>query len=299
MNLFNILKPEYCFRPLQIWHRLMRRCILPVELINLPWGLPLIVRSDDIIGRQICALGVFELVESEVLWRLTQQGDYCVDVGANIGYTASLLACRAGKEGIVQAYEPHPQVFKDAVANVNLWKNFNVAYVDIQPFGISDHVGRMNLIEPDGFKGNRGLSSFNHFRSGPSITVDVKKLDLLLVKGKKIGLLKIDVEGHENSVLTGANMILGKKNVRDIIYEDHHPFPSHVSTILLDAGYSIFRLDYSWWKPILADPKLIARKRRPLETPNFLATLEPKRALSKLKPSGWKCLNCAPVFRNK
>jgi FkbM family methyltransferase len=43
----------------------------------------------------------------------------------------------------------------------------------------------------------------------------VKKFDFDITKD--IDLLKIDVEGHENSVLAGANMILGKKNVRDII----------------------------------------------------------------------------------
>jgi FkbM family methyltransferase len=294
MNLFNIFKPEYYFRPSQVWRRMMHRGHASVEMVTLPWGLPLRVRTDDIIGRQILALGVFELVESEVLWRLTERGDYCVDVGANIGYTASLLACRAGKQGIVQAYEPHPLVFHDAFANVNLWKKFDIAFIELRQFGISDIVGKMKLIEPKAFMGNRGLASFNQYTSGTGILVDVSTLDSLLMTGKKIGVLKIDVEGHEIAVLNGAYMMLNKKIVRDIIYEDHNPFPSNVSTTLLEAGYSIFRLDYSWWKPNLTNPSSIARNRRQLETPNFLATLEPERALSKLKSSGWNCLTCLP-----
>ena len=294
MNIFNIFKPDNYFRPSQVWRRMMHRVRASVEMVTLPWGLPLRVRNDDVIGRQIIALGVFELVESEVLWRLTERGDYCVDVGANIGYTTSLLACRAGKQGIVQAYEPHPLVFDDAFVNVNLWGKFDVAFIELRQIGISDNVGKMKLIEPEAFLGNRGLASFNQCNSGTGIQVDVSTLDLLIMKGKKIGVLKIDVEGHEIAVLNGADVILNQKIVRDIIYEDHHPFPSHVSTNLLNAGYSIFRLDYSWWKPNLANPSSIARNRRQLETPNFLATLEPERALSKLESSGWNCLTCLP-----
>lgn len=299
MNPFNVLKPEYLYRPIQAWRRLMRNSQEPNELVNLPWGLPIRVRTDDMIGRQIWALGVFELVESEVLWRLTQPGDRCVDVGANIGYTASILACRASITGSVEAYEPHPEVFKDAITNVKLWDEFDIASVDVRPIGLSSSGGRMTLNVPEAFMGNRGLSTFDDNCAGMSIEVEVSTVDSLLGTSGKVGVLKMDVEGHEASVLGGAANSLRNGLIRDVIYEDHLPFPSPVSSIFLNAGYSLFRLDFSWWKPTLVDPKIVARNRRPLTTPNYLATLDPERAIGKLQPFGWQCLSASPVPRKK
>lgn len=295
MNPFNLLKPEYLCRPLNAWNRLFRRRPGPVELVTLPWGLPLRVRTDETIGRQIWTLGVFELVESEVLWRLTQPGDRCVDVGANIGYTSSLLACRAGVTGSVDAYEPHPDLFVDGVANAGLWCGYGAARVEYQQVAISQKAGKATLRVPGGFTGNNGLSTLEGDGAGIEVTSDT--LDSRIGGDRGVGILKVDVEGHEYSVLAGAADSLERGMVRDIVYEDHRAYPSHAALALRSANYSVFRLDYSWWKPVLGDPERAPAKKRPLETPNFLATLDPGRAIARMKPSGWNCLSAAPLLR--
>src|SRR5689334_912740 len=112
MKIF-IIKPEYIFRPLQIIRRIALGMFPPrKELVTarLPWGWDLEVHSNDELGQTILYLGVYDLVVSETIWRLTDQGDTALDIGANAGYITSLLAGRVGRSGRVLSFEAHPEI---------------------------------------------------------------------------------------------------------------------------------------------------------------------------------------------
>ena len=85
--------------------------------------------------------------------------------------------------------------------------------------------------------------------------------------------------------LIGANELLKKKKVRDIIYEDHEGYPSPVSKLLEEHGYKIYLIRKGLLRPLLLE----ANTPR-YELPNFLATLDPERALQKLKGFGYSTL---------
>jgi FkbM family methyltransferase len=127
-------------------------------------------------------------------------GGVFVDIGANVGTYAMVLARHVGADGKVIAVEPHP------VAHARL--SFNRAASGLEQVrlvaaaaGPSD--GEL-LIETDG--DNLGAS---HVVSGQSSTGAIKvaslRLERILTDANisKVDGLKIDVEGFEDRVLTG------------------------------------------------------------------------------------------------
>ena len=108
----------------------------------------------------------------------------------------------------------------------------------------------------------------------------------------EIGLIKIDVEGHEGAVMEGAAMLLAGRRIRDIIFEDYHPQPSAVTKCLRASGYDVFCIWPGWRKPFLLS--LEQRAKLPTAEPHvttFLATRNPDRSRARFKEAGWKCLS--------
>lgn len=264
------LKPEYLYRPEQIALRALRTFSRSPRTVTLPWGHKLRVDPRDSIGRAILNAGVYDLPVTEALWRLTDPGDTALDVGANIGYTASVLSMRGA---IVHAFEPHPQVFSELEANTRA-----LSGVTAHRLALSDKDGESQLLLPEGFEGNYGLARIS---DEGDITVECRRLDSLGFG--RVQVLKLDVEGHELPALCGA----GDLSIRDIVFEDHHEESSPVFELLRSRGYDIFWLASTTFGPVISPDPV---PRLPWEPPNFLATTDATRALYHFKPGGWHCL---------
>jgi hypothetical protein len=103
-----------------------------------------------------------------------------------------------------------------------------------------------------------------------------------------IGLMKLDTESHESQILESAGDHLRSGTIRDIVFEEHSPFPARSHEILLSAGYQIF-----WFEERLRGPRVIAptahaRRREYDLPPSYLATRDPDHALKILSATGWK-----------
>jgi hypothetical protein len=82
MNLVQALgKPQYLFRPSYALKRALQvvRGARPVESVRLPWGLRIDVDTADTVGHSIARQSVYDIVTTEVLWRLTAAGDRTID----------------------------------------------------------------------------------------------------------------------------------------------------------------------------------------------------------------------------
>ena len=118
MNPLKVLTtPEYLFRPRQILHRFRRvyrgRSLGEFETVTLPWGRTIRVRPHEVIGSNIWCYGVFDLVVTEAIWRLLDESEMALDIGANIGQMTNLMRHRSGRAGKVHSFEPHPELFSE------------------------------------------------------------------------------------------------------------------------------------------------------------------------------------------
>jgi FkbM family methyltransferase len=142
----------------------------------------------------------YNLEELDFLRAHTPPGGVLVDVGANVGTYAMVLARHVGASGRVIAIEPHP------VTHARLAFNraaSGLAQVHLVAAAAGPSDGEL-MIETDG--DNLGAS---HIVSGdrPGNAIKVASLRLQRILGDagadRVDALKIDVEGFEDRVLTG------------------------------------------------------------------------------------------------
>lgn len=298
-------KPEFWFQPRQLLRKFcceMDRRPAPASArVRLPWGVTITVNPREAIGKSLMTYAVYELAVTETLWRLTDAGDFCTDIGANIGYMTSVLAAAAGAGGKVFSFEPHPRIFSRLAANVESWRDCaaasNQATIALDRIAVGAVDGEVDLIEPREFAQNEGRASTianatSLSPQGINHRVPTRRLDGLLADAGNLAVVKIDVEGAEPMVLQGASALLGQRKIRDIVFEDERRFPSESVTLLKRHGYTIRRLVKSICRPLLCDPSTPESTSRalPWEPVNFLATLDIGRAEARMKPRGWQCL---------
>ncbi len=286
--------PEYFFRPRQIFVRLSRAFARPPPesaRVTLPWGDPLTIRPAEVIGASIWFYGVFDLIVAEAICRLLEPGELALDIGANIGQMTTLMRRRAGPAGKVIAFEPHPEGFAELAANVPAGATDpQLAPAELHQVALSDAVGEAFLDAGEQWGVNRGVAKVVTETAAPaSRRWKIKRttLDQLLPGAAKVGLCKIDVEGHELKVFQGAARLLRERRVRDIIFEDLGTFPSPVHRLLLDHGFSLFSLHARFWRPRLALASAQAAFSTTRDGANYVATLDPERAAERFRPAGW------------
>lgn len=287
-------KPQYFFKPSLLFYRLRAIPKTPhaTETAKLPWGAEIRVRPAELIGQALYRSGFFDLIVSEIIWRLLDQGDCCIDVGANIGYITSLMATKVGKAGKVMAFEPNPSTFEDLAYNVELWNaSTDVAAIDIYQLAVSHQSGTALF----NVGSDRAIAALISADSDPqirqsSIEVSLIPLDDMFDENANISLLKIDVEGHELSVLEGAANLLAIGKLKHIIFEDFGAYPTPTMEFLISKGYSLFSMGRNFWQPVLF-PANEPRGRQPWDPPSYLATLEPKEAIARMKNIGWQIFN--------
>jgi FkbM family methyltransferase len=285
-----IQRPEYLYRPTQIWRRLRKNSVYARKAVQLAWGLPIEIGPVSHVGVDVLNLGVHDRVVAEAICRLLDPGEDAIDIGANIGQNTSMMALVAGSRGRVIAFEPSPISWDLLTRNVGSWSPYDMAPITLVRKGVSSQIGGGLLHQ------SVDLGGFSMEDSAPGppritpegsqgIKIELTTLDAFVSQFTKIGLVKIDVEGHELSVLGGATRILEQKLVRDIVFEDFHPQPSPVTARLQTAGYEVFGLFQAWLRPSLLPLNI----SKPYLT-NFLATRDPDRARARFEAAGWRCL---------
>lgn len=257
--------------------------------ITTAWGDRFIVDPRRFIGAHLYMRGVHELPVCETLFRLCGKGELALDVGANIGAMTSLLSLAAGPEGHVISFEAHPGILAQLQENVTLWSRQNIELIHA---AVSDRPGTLTLSETSGFGQNEGTARIVEAGAGALATADAAAHTVTavslddLIGARRVGLMKIDVEGHELHVLRGASRCLGEHSVRDIVFETGGDYPNATHRLLLEAGYRVSEIRSTWRGPCLVEPLA----GPPHMLADCLATLDHDRAARMLAPRGWQVL---------
>jgi FkbM family methyltransferase len=149
-----------------------------------------------------------EVEPREPLLRLARSGDVVIDVGANVGEVALLLAHRVGASGRVLAFEPHPAIHERARRNLELNR---LGQLELVRRGLGAEPGHATLAIP--VSSNRGGTRIS--AAGEGLEIEITTIDRFVAERAlpRVDLIKIDVEGFEHHVLRGGRATL----------ERHHP----------------------------------------------------------------------------
>lgn len=299
-SLANVFSPYYVFRPGQLVRRVLgefgsgdeRRFVLP-------WGAVVTCRPRESLGLGMRRRGLNDLAVCETLLRLADPGETAIDVGANFGQMTSLLASCVGTSGRVIAFEPHPDVFTLLMRNAREWMaTSTTATIEARQEAVSDTAGVAEL-STDVFDINEGSASLEpltRVRGAKNVhRVRVCRLDDVLGPDAQIGVVKIDIEGHELHALEGARAALTTGRIRDIVFEERNELPTPVTRLLAEHGYAMMRIGAR-----LRGPTLGALVDRSIKTgfgddQSLLATLAPERAVERLGVRGWAVYGVGPA----
>lgn len=158
------------------------------------------------------ALALYEPEAMQGIRRLVNTGDWCIDVGANLGYYTISLAHWVGPSGRVVAFEPFPGNFAILEKNVHLNQLRNVT---LERSALSNCSGSVQLIYgvgvEDQFSATPSVGGYAVEGDRVSLNVPTARLDDYAAGlGKAPNFIKIDVEGAELAVLEGARHTLAE-----------------------------------------------------------------------------------------
>lgn len=240
------------------------------------------VFAHDFIGTEINVYGRYEHRELTALSRLIaglDRSKRVLDVGANIG-NHTLFFAGEGFENI-HAFEPNPRT-----AQLLRFNTERHPQVTVHVFGLSGQDAMLDAIIPLTNAGGASLE-VGHQRADAAgaerISFEVKRFDDLPIAQEQVGLLKIDVEGHEPEAVEGMLGML-RRDRPLVVFECNRKTEcasaDRLVAMLREAGYDNFTAVGPFTSAI--PQTLPGVLRRPLRLLERL--LLPKRATCKITP---------------
>jgi len=160
--------------------------------------------------------GEYEPEETRAIQRWLREGDVAVDVGANVGYMTGVMARAVGATGAVHSFEPETSHFAALEENV---KRNHLEQVICRRKALSTAAGTMSLYLD---RENPGDHTLVPIPGRESVSIETLAFDDYwnqVSDQRCIRLVKIDVQGHEPSVLQGMRKTLGAGLIRAILIE--------------------------------------------------------------------------------
>ncbi|MGR6466330.1 FkbM family methyltransferase [Rhizobium sp. PAMB 3182] len=199
-------------------------------------GFPIDVMPNEHVGRVLYLTGQFDQGVFDVLFQHSRPGDTLLDIGANIGYMSACFLANVEGSNVI-AVEPQAGVLDLLRANLGRFPG----RAEIAPVALSAESGRGHLQIVDD---NRGASRLVSHGDGETQDVELWSPEQLIeaLKPTKIDIVKIDVEGHEETVFQASRSILAKFRPRIIVFEDHGDKAAPdavIGSLLRSLGYRV------------------------------------------------------------
>jgi FkbM family methyltransferase len=198
------------------------------------YGLLFNLDRNSLLERQMAAAGYWEEDTKALIDNFVHAGDTVVEVGANFGGHTLPLAHKVGPEGRVIAFEPTEYGYDRLMANMRLNPHLRNIEVHKRYLSETDN-GEVEVMitsrwAADGIGSDTRLSRFT------SVTLDS------VLGTRPVHVLKIDVDGAEQSVLNGARHTITSN--RPVLYvevsgalTDFRSPPEEVCKSLQELGY--------------------------------------------------------------
>jgi FkbM family methyltransferase len=172
---------------------------------------------------------------------LDLRGKTVFDVGGNHGIYAYWLAKAVGLRGRVHFFEPQPELCAE-VEDILSW--LGLQQVLVNRLALSDSRSRMSLSRNYVGDGSASLAARNESAAGSSSMIcETTTLDAYCADKRvdTIAFMKVDVEGHELSVINGAlEMLQRTRPIVQIELRVHEPSCDQVISVFSALGYRGF-----------------------------------------------------------
>lgn len=203
-------------------------------------GRKFVAHPDCVVSSALIYSAIPEYHEIRFIRRRLDRDDVVVDVGANVGHVGLLLSDAVDPKNIF-AFEPTKITFNRLKEN---WKLNNFPLDGLVEAAVGDQVGVVSFpdsADPNTMNSISAAQTASKTREIKIVTLDSCRT---MWQSRKVGFLKIDVEGHEPAVFAGAKEMLRGDRPKLIMFESlDGKVESSIRRILDDANYTIFQLN--------------------------------------------------------
>ncbi|MGH8104768.1 MAG: FkbM family methyltransferase [Arenimonas sp.] len=189
------------------------------RLVQHPVALPFVNHFSLLVERGMTGAtgnyycGLHEADDMAFVLHFLRSGDAFYDVGANVG-SYTLLAAAAGVKQIT-SFEPSPSTCERFERNISL--NRLSDSVVLQRCALGNETGEVSFTKDSDTVNH--VASANDDASRTEL-VPLRRFDDFYVSGKS-SFIKIDVEGYEAFVLSGASKALQDPGLMGVLIEDN------------------------------------------------------------------------------
>jgi FkbM family methyltransferase len=219
--------------------QLQKRTLRAPRLLKLQNGSRFKAYPDCVISSALIYADWPEYEELTFLRRHLKQDDCVVDIGANVGHISMLLVDLVGPRN-VWAIEPTPVTYQRLLEN---WKLNGWPATGLIHAAIGAKQGTIFASDARVPCTTARVSALPS--SDNTVEVPMMRLDDLrfLWSERRVGLLKIDVEGCEVDVFRGATQFLRVERPLFIMFESlTGRLDEEIESILSAAEYDVFQL---------------------------------------------------------
>jgi len=187
--------------------------------------------------------GYWESWITTALARTLRPAWHCLDVGANHGYYTLVMADAVGPEGRVVPVEPTPRLAE--LLRETLDVNGFADVVVVQRAASDTEGETLQLVVPE----RRSLNARLSREAGPTdavVEVESTTIDALTRDWPRVDLIKIDVEGAEESVWRGMQRTLAENPEIVLLLElnvDRYDDPRGFVSLIQEAGFRLRYID--------------------------------------------------------
>lgn len=175
----------------------------------------------DVVDKRVTPVDTFnfdmyEKDDSEMLFKLVNDGDTIFDIGANIGWYSNHLA-KGFPNSIIYSFEPIPETFNQITANTELNGAKNIR---LNNLALSFKKEKLVFFYSPTVTGASSSQNITENQNMTKLEVEADTLDNFMIKNSitKLDFIKCDVEGAEFFVFKGGSETI-KKNLPIIFTE--------------------------------------------------------------------------------
>jgi FkbM family methyltransferase len=204
-------------------------------LIQGRYGYVILNKNDKYLTKAFQNYGECNELELLFLRQILKKGDTIFDIGANIGNHAMFFSRQTGNSGKVFSFEPQPQIFYMLCGNLALNSITNVTPINT---AVGKEEGYLWLPDVDYSKENNfGGISLQAIHDG--LRIPVTTLDHY-IDVARADLIKIDVEGMEHEVISGAKELILKFKPVLFVENDRVEKSEALVKLIRSLGYKLY-----------------------------------------------------------
>ena len=219
----------------------------PLKIVDTRHGRFIVDENDMYVCKSLIKYGEYCPKEVNDLCRLSPEGGWVIEVGANFGAITVPLAFKVGPMGRIIAFEPLRFAYQALCGTLAL---NDIQHVDLYREGIGARHENLSVPMFSSAAMQAGTLRGHQFNlgstrltaqsdtKGPVEQVRVRPLDSLSVP--RLDLIKVDVEGMEQDVLAGAQKTFDKHQPVLFIENNQPALSAALISAIENMGYVCF-----------------------------------------------------------